>query len=481
MEEIDCDVLVIGAGLAGLYAALRSAHHGRRVVLATKATLESSNSYWAQGGIAAAVALDDDPDQHAADTLAAGDGLCDPAAVRVLCEDGVRRLYDLEAYGVVWDREPDGSLALGLEGAHHRRRVLHVGGSASGRGLATPLIARVLTDPGVVVTEYATVTRLIAAEGCCGGALGFVDGRPLAITAGRTILASGGACALYARTTNPPGAVGDGVALAFEAGARVADLEFIQFHPTALADGGGQPFLMTEALRGDGALLVDDTGTRFMDGQHPQAELAPRDVVARAIDTQLRDGRTVYLDLTPIDPARLGERFANIAAALAERGIDPARVPVAPAAHYMMGGVATGLDAETTVEGLYACGEVACTGVHGANRLASNSLLECFVFAHRAADHASFADPIALAPSSEAPAVEETPRAVREILWRDVGLVRDAASLDRALADLPDGRAGLVARLIATMATNRRESRGGHYRRDFPERDPALAQRAFLP
>jgi L-aspartate oxidase len=485
-----CDVLVVGAGLAGLYGALRAAGHGAAVTLVTKGTLRSSNSFWAQGGIAAAVADDDDPALHAADTMRAGDGLCDPAAVDVLCRDGVKRLYDLEALGIRFDRDPDGSLHLGLEGAHGRRRVLQVGGSASGRRMAEPLIARVLADPRIRVLEQTAVLSLAVSDNGCGGA--FVLGRDelRRLHARATILATGGACALWSHTTNPPGAVGDGIALAFRAGARVVDLEFVQFHPTALAAGGARDgFLLTEALRGEGATLVTADGARFMPALHPQAELAPRDVVARAIDDQLRRGRTVYLDVGAIGPGRLADRFANIVSALAEAGFDllapGARVPVAPAAHYQMGGVETDLDGLTSVPGLYACGEVAGTGVHGANRLASNSLLECFVFAHRAADHAAFAAPVRVGdePAPSGGGGERPPADLRERMWRDCGLERDGERLRALLVDLearPQTSSTLVARLVALAALRREESRGGHFRTDFPLRDPALARRLTL-
>ncbi len=477
----------MGAGLAGLYASLRAAHHGRSVTLVTKGALRSSNSFWAQGGIAAAVDLEDDPGQHAADTLTAGAGLCDREAVDVLCQDGVRRLYDLEAYGIVFDREPDGSLALGLEGAHRRRRVLHVGGAESGRRMAEPLIARVLADPRIEVLEHAAVLGLAADDGACGGAFVLSRDELRRVDAGATILATGGASALWARTTNPPGATGDGLALALRAGARVADLEFVQFHPTAIAGDGAAP-LLSEALRGEGARLVLEDGTPLMAEQHPLGDLAPRDVVARAIEGELRAGRAVYLSVEHLDPDRIAARFPNLvaAAALAGHRLPGGRVPVAPAAHYTMGGVQTDLDGRSSIRSLYACGEVACTGAHGANRLASNSLLECFVFAHRAADHASYATPAApvdAPPPDGRGAGAPTLERLRRRMWEDCGLDRDGAGLQALLDDLdalPDTNPVLVARLVVTAALLREESRGAHRRRDFPAADPALARRRSL-
>jgi L-aspartate oxidase len=440
------DVVVVGGGVAGLFAALCAASEAE-VTLLSKGPLISSASYLAQGGVAAAVGENDSPGAHADDTMRAGRELCRPSAVRALTDEAAARVADLVELGVEFDE------GLGLEGGHSQRRVCHVGGAETGQRIAHALAARVFAHPRIEVSEGERALEVWRADGRCVG----VATEQRAVAAGATILATGGYAALWERTTNPPGSVGDGIVLAHRAGAAVADLELVQFHPTVLADNG---LLLSEALRGEGAVLVDQGGRRFTD------ELAPRDVVARAIGER----GTVRLDLRPIDRSR----FPSLMEKLVEEGYDPAvePIPVSPAAHYTMGGIVTDLDGRSEVPGLFAAGECACTGVHGANRLASNSLLECLVFGRRAA-LASLDEPEPAPrlepPPTPAPLTGTAP-AIRHMLWRDAGLVRDAAGLERLrLSSHP------LARLIAESALARCESRGGHFRIDYPREDPTLA------
>jgi L-aspartate oxidase len=440
------DVIVIGGGVAGLYAALTAAAEDADVIVLSNGSLYSSNSYMAQGGVAAALGDDDTPELHAIDTLAAGRGLCSESAVRLLTEDAPARIADLEQLGTVF--EP----GLAREGGHSRRRIVHAGGAETGKRIAEALAARVRAHPRITVSEGEAVLSLRqSGDGRCVGVAG-ADG-PVAGRA--TLVTTGGYAALWERTTNPPGTIGEGLALAYRAGARLADLELVQFHPTALIDDG---FLLSEALRGDGALLLDGDGARFTD------ELAPRDVVARAIFARDQAG----LDLRPVDRSR----YPGLIATLERAGYDPARepVPVAPAAHYTIGGIVTDLDGHTTVDGLYAAGESACTGVHGANRLASNSLLECLVFGRRAA-LAGLAEPTPTGSAASGPANGE-PRpsqATRRELWRNAGLTRTADELETLLSS-----DSLLARLVAASALRRTESRGVHFRSDFPTEDAAF-------
>lgn len=465
----EAEVAVVGAGGAGLFAALCAARQGARVTLVSATPLAQTASYWAQGGLAAALADDDSLELHLADTERAGRGLVRRSAAEVLVREAPDRVRDLQALGVRFDADRFGRLALGLEGGHSVRRVVHAGGSATGRRVVRQLSALVAEEPGVSVLEGARAHALRIREGACEG-LVCADGR--IISAGAVVIATGGAAALWRRTTNPPGSQGVGLMLAHAAGAALADLELLQFHPTAVAGlPGREGFLITEAIRGEGATLHGADGERFVD------ELAPRDEVSRAIALELaRTGAgAVALDMRAIDPAR----FPNVFLALREAGLDPARelVPVSPAAHYMMGGIVTDLDGRATIPGLYAVGEVSCTGLHGANRLASNSLSECFVFARRAVEHALAAQAPAPSPvgEDEARALRELPAPTpatpetRQAVWEHAGIVRSDEGLRPLLADEHP-----LARLIARCALERRESRGAHLRSDHPGRDPQL-------
>ncbi len=452
---------MVGGGAAGLWSALRAAELGARVCLISRKPLSESSSYWAQGGLAAALEPDDSPDRHAADTIAAGRGLCRTSAVRALVEEAPAVVRDLIGRGVVFDLDHEGRLALALEGGHAHRRIVHAGGSQTGHELTSKLSAMVAAQERIEVLERASAVALWSDGVACHGVI--TEEGPLAAAA--TILATGGAAALWRRTTNPRGAIGAGMVLASLAGADLADLEFCQFHPTALSLPGTphDGSLITEAIRGEGAKLLDAGGERFTD------ELAPRDAVTAAILEMMRAEGTesVGLDLREIDPAR----FPNVFASLAKAGLDPKRnpVPVSPAAHYTMGGVAVDVDGRSSLPGLYAVGEVSCTGLHGANRLASNSLSECFVFGSRAAAAAVEEEATATGPEVPRWRFDPPTDEVRDAVWRYAGPMRNPDDLARLISSPYP-----LARAVGASALARRESRGGHLRRDCPSTDPAL-------
>ncbi len=494
------DVVVVGSGVAGLTAALHLREAGLHVTVVTKVNIDDGSTRWAQGGIAAVLDPLDTPAAHAADTMVAGVGLCDPAAVEVLVTEGPARVRELIRWGAAFDRYPDGSLMLTREGGHHARRIVHAGGDATGAEVQRALHEAVRRDPWIRMVEHALVLDLLrAADGrACGITLhvlgeGTEDGVG-AILARSVVLATGGMGQIFASTTNPAVSTGDGVALALRAGAVVTDLEFVQFHPTALflaGTGSDQQPLVSEAMRGEGALLVDGDGKRFMVGQHELAELAPRDIVAKAIFRQMRADGTdhVYLDARHIED--VARRFPTITASCRAAGIDPVTepIPIAPAAHYASGGVRTDLHGRTSIPGLYACGEVACTGVHGANRLASNSLLEGLVFARRLAEDIAATRPARVGPADRPASTgfvvaEDIRHPLQRAMTAGAGLLRSAQSLagaTAALAELGATRSTprtatweatnllTVASALVAAAVRREETRGCHWREDFPE------------
>ncbi len=483
MQTLHCDVAIVGAGLAGLTAALELAP--RDVIVIANATLGAgAASGWAQGGIAAAVGADDAPQMHARDTEIAGAGLSDPEAVARLTSDGPQAIAELLRFGTPFDRDASGALALGREAAHSRRRIVHANGDGTGRATLDALVAAVRRTPSIRVLENTEATDLVLDR---NGAVRGVHAGELRILARAVAIATGGIGQLYRYTTNPAQANGDGLAMALRAGARVADMEFVQFHPTGLATGRDPMPLVTEALRGEGAILVDEAGSRFCVGIDPDAELAPRDIVARAVYAVVRDGGKAFLDTRAAIGDAFPQRFPTVFGLAMESGVDPRSepLPIAPTAHYHMGGIHVDLDGRASLSGLWACGEASSTGVHGANRLASNSLLEAVVYGQRvAADIArtldgSTAEPargLHLPPRARARGTSDLDRTqVRALLYANVGVVRDAAGLGEACSQLVDdpadaslANAVLVARAIAFAAYERRESRGSHFRTDFP-------------
>ncbi len=523
------DVVVVGSGVAGLTVALNVRKAGLRAVVVTKAMLDDGSTRWAQGGIAAALGEGDTPEQHLDDTLVAGAGLCDEEAVRTLVTEGPEAVRHLIATGAAFDLDTEGEILLTREGGHHRRRIAHAGGDATGAEISRALVAAVRSDPGLELIEHALVLDLLTdADGHAAGLTLHVMGEGQrdgvgAIRARAVVLATGGMGQVFSASTNPAVSTGDGVALALRAGAEVTDLEFVQFHPTVLwlgPEAEGQQPLVSEAVRGEGAYLVDADGHRFMVGQHELNELAPRDIVAKAItrQMQLRGTDHMYLDGRHFGAKMWEERFPTILASCRSHGIDPVTelIPVAPAAHHASGGVRTDLLGRTTVPGLYACGEVACTGVHGANRLASNSLLEGLVFAERIA-----ADLTARHTAGELPersvdvAAARTARAVplpapearadiQRLMSKGAGVLRSAASMaataaglaalgEEAYAHLAEEKPAdprvetweaanlhLVATALVAAAAQREETRGCHWREDFPERDDAQWQRHLV-
>lgn len=482
--------LVVGSGVAGLHTAWRASEHGD-VMVVTKRTLFDSATAYAQGGIAAALGAGDSPELHRNDTLAAGAALCDSEAVEVLVEEGPARVRELQLAGARFDLGANGRLKLGREAAHSRRRIVHAHGDRTGAEVARTLAARVSASKKTSVLEHARILDLIVERGRCAGVRASVLGQAVEIRADATVFATGGGGQVFRYTTNPVVATGDGYAIAHRAGVELADMEFVQFHPTALDTPENPLVLISEAVRGEGAVLLNARGERFMKKRHPLGDLAPRDVVAREIFREQQTHGGVVLDATKLGNAFV-DRFPGISALCLARGIDPRTdpIPVTPAAHYMMGGIVTGLTGRSSLRGLYACGEVARTGVHGANRLASNSLLEGLVFAERVARDLAgvkrYAVPRSPARWSVPPlydrgAAQVAADRIRELMWTHAGIDRNEAGLQSCIDELQllmerlkpgmteEANLATTAWLIATAALARRESRGGHFRSDYPQ------------
>jgi L-aspartate oxidase len=491
------DFLIIGSGLAGLYSAYEASKYGS-VAIVTKSKLDVSNSYYAQGGIAAVTDSNDFPQLHYDDTMVAGRGLCDYTPVHILVNEGPERINDLIDMGMEFDKE-NGALSLGLEGGHHRRRVLHAGGDSTGKELVEFLIKQVQNANRIEIFENQMVYELLVNEKTCAGAISYniVNNSNLIIQAKSTILALGGASAVYQRSTNPETTVGDGIALAYYAGAEIADMEFIQFHPSSFYSNDGYTFLISEAVRGEGAHLLNSKGKRFMTKIHELAELAPRDIVARSIFNEMQQNNDdhVILSLKHLDGKKLKKRFPSIYAKCKESGSDfLSEIPIAPAAHYTVGGVKTDINGQTNIFNLYACGELASTGVMGANRLASNSLLECLVFGKRAVQHSvnnysktNFIikeKPLINTNKSLSKVFLQNVNDIAKAMNNKVGIIRTEEQLLKLLHFINDIESKFpfekneyyslrmknllcVCKLIATAALARKESRGGHYREDF--------------
>lgn len=503
-DTLEVDVLVIGGGVAGFSASIAASASGSRVLCVTKDTATSSNTKWAQGGVAAVLSESDSTDSHRDDTVVAGAGLCDSSAVEVVVTEGPDRIRELIDWGGRFD-EVDGRLDLTLEGGHSAKRVVHAHGDQTGVEVQGTLLRRTRESEGVELWEHVFAVDLLVEDGVCRGAILQRQGTIVVVHAGAVILATGGGGQLYRETTNPTIATADGFAMALRAGAELRDMEFIQFHPTTLYIAGAARHLVTEAVRGEGAFLRDMRGDRFMVNYHPDAELAPRDVVSRSIARHLATtGDThVFLDLTHFEEERAATRFPRLHEMCRIYNIDVTRerIPVHPSAHYLMGGVTADADGRSTVDGLYVCGEVASSGLHGANRLASNSLLEGLVFGRRAGLHAAAAArPVRPMSSFPEPSfslegsvinVPDMLNSIKSLMWKDVGIVRRGDSLQQATRRLSDWSNYVFqcafrspsgwelvnvltcAHAVAASALRRTESRGGHFRTDFPSPDDA--------
>ncbi len=502
MQTFNFDTIIVGSGLAGLTAAYHASRYGS-VAIITKSQLDTSNSYYAQGGIAGAISKGDSPDLHYHDTLLAGRGLCEKDAVKILVNEGRERILELIELGMQFDKEND-EYVLGLEGGHNKRRILHAGGDATGKELTLFLLQKTIEQPSVTAFEYTAVTKLIIEKGECIGlqALDFITGENKIFQTKATILATGGLSRIFNRSTNPHTATGDGIALAYDAGARLADMEFIQFHPSALSVEDKDAFLISEAVRGEGAWLLNENGERFMKEVHPLAELAPRDIVAFSIFKQMQKYNSphIYLSVKHLDHQKIKSRFSNIYKKLKEYGYDMTKdlLPIAPAAHYMVGGIRTDFHGETNIPGLFACGEVASTGVMGANRLASNSLLECLVFGKRASEKAAKRKKsnIQILKQKKLTNLTEHEKFFLDIkneiaglMSKNVGIVRRGNALKETLYRIQAIKNRIpsnptdynifkaeqtvdICTLIIQSAILREESRGGHIREDYQHENP---------